>query len=301
MRTLLFTLILLTGITVQATEKRIITSDGVDLYVKVKGEGTPVLYLHGGPGSGSFWFEKFFGEFMEQNFTVIYLDQRGVGRSTGDKDDDYSLERMALDFEEVRIALGYDSWLTIGHSFGGILQTGYASLYPDAHKGMIMVNGTLSLVDSFCNSWGPKATEFTGKQSPFPCDTRENIKANLGAHINNLREKELFWKMAFQEASNEKIVDAATNEIPDWNWVFGSLALDQESYWKDYRGITSEIEVPVLFFYGEQDWMVGSEHYKSINFPNMMLWASPGGHFPFLENKDELMESITAYKAKYML
>ncbi|QED36407.1 alpha/beta hydrolase [Antarcticibacterium arcticum] len=302
MKTLLFTFILFTmGISARGTEKRIITSDGIDLYVKVKGEGTPVLYLHGGPGSGSFWFEKFFGEFMEQNFTVIYLDQRGVGRSTGDKDDDYSMERMALDFEEVRIALGFDSWLTIGHSFGGILQAGYASLYPNAHKGMIMVNGTLSLVDSFCNSWGPKAAEFTGKNSQFPCDTPENIKANLGAHINNLREQDLFWKMAFREASNEKIVDATINEVPGWNWNFGSLALDQESYWKDYRGFTREIKVPVLFFYGDQDWMVGPEHYKGINFPNMMLWASPGGHFPFIENKEELEASILAYKTNYVL
>ena len=299
MKTILFTLIfLLAGITVDATEKRIITSDGVDLYVKVNGEGTPILYLHGGPGSGSYWFEKFFGDFMEQNFTVVYLDQRGVGRSTGDKDDDYSLERMALDFEEVRIALGYDSWLTLGHSFGGILQTGYASLFPEAQKGMIMVNCTLSLEDSFCNSWGPKAAEFSGKPSPYPCDTRENILANLGAHINSLRENDLFWKMAFREPQNEKIVDATINEIQGWNWNFGSVALEQESYWRDYRNNTASIKVPVLFFYGEQDWMVGPDHYKSIDFPNIMLWENSGGHFPFLENKAELKKSIMAYKSQ---
>ena len=38
----------------KAQEQKITTSDGVDLYVKVKGEGTPLLYLHGGPGSESF-------------------------------------------------------------------------------------------------------------------------------------------------------------------------------------------------------------------------------------------------------
>ncbi len=300
MKTIIFSFIfILAGITAEATEKRIITSDGVDLYIEVKGEGTPLLYLHGGPGSGSYWFEKFFGEFMEQNFTVIYLDQRGVGRSGGDKDTDYTLERMALDFEEVRIALGYDSWLTLGHSFGGILQTGYANLYPEAQKGMIMVNCTLSLNDSFCNSWGPKAAEFIGNSSPHPCNNKENIKANLGYHIENLRAKGLFWKMAFEDPNNEKILDATYNDIPDWNSNFSSVALDEESYWQDFKLLAPSIKVPVLFFYGEVDWMVGPDHFKDIVFPNMILWASPGGHFPFLENKEELQASILAYKSSY--
>lgn len=297
--TLLFALLLLAGMTVQATEKYITTSDGIELYVKVKGQGTPLLYLHGGPGSGSYWFEKFFGEFMEQHFTVVYLDQRGVGRSSGGKDAVYSIERMTKDFEEVRTTLGYESWLTLGHSFGGILQVAYANHYPQAQKGMLIINGTLNLKESFCESWGPKAAEFIGKPSPNPCDHRENIKANLGYHIENLRAKDLFWKMAFEDPNNEKIVDATYNEIPNWNSNFSSIALNEESYWEDFKILVPSIEVPVLFFYGEEDWMVGPHHYKDIKFPEMMLWASPGGHFPFLENKEELQGSILAYRTKY--
>lgn len=296
---LLFAFLLLAGITAKATEKYITTSDGIELYVKIKGEGTPLLYIHGGPGSGSYWFEKFFGEFMEQHFTVVYLDQRGVGRSTGSKGEDYTIERMTKDFEEVRTELGYESWLTLGHSFGGILQIAYANQFPEAQKGMLMVNATLNLKESFCESWGPKAAEFIGNPSPYPCDNIVNIKANLGYHIENLRKKNLFWKMAFREHNNEKIVDDSYNEIPNWNSNFSSIAFDEDSYWVDYKELVPSIKVPVLFFYGEEDWMVGPYHYKGINFPNMMLWPSPGGHFPFLENKNELQASILAYRSKY--
>src|SRR5690606_23519535 len=97
---------LLLGVLLTAQEQRITTTDGVDLYVKVKGEGIPLLYLHGGPGSGSYWAEEFFGDFLENNFTVIYLDQRGVGRSTSPADANYSMDRVTRDFEEVREALG---------------------------------------------------------------------------------------------------------------------------------------------------------------------------------------------------
>jgi len=51
----------------QGQERHIITSDSVDLYVNVRGTGTPCLYIHGGPGSGSYWMELFLGDFLEQH------------------------------------------------------------------------------------------------------------------------------------------------------------------------------------------------------------------------------------------
>lgn len=110
--------------TAQAQQREIITSDSVQLYVTIKGSGTPCLYIHGGPGSGSYWLEKLFGDYLEQHFQMIYLDQRGVCRSSSPKDKNYSSDRMVQDFEEVRKALGISQWFTLGHSFGGILQNG---------------------------------------------------------------------------------------------------------------------------------------------------------------------------------
>ncbi|HWR51096.1 MAG TPA: alpha/beta fold hydrolase, partial [Bryobacteraceae bacterium] len=119
--------------------RHIKTSDGVDLFVTVRGHGTPCLYLHGGPGSGSHWLEKFSGEMLERNFQMIYLDQRGTSRSTSPPNGDYSMDRMVRDFEEVRVALGIHQWLTLGHSFGGILQVGYAQRHPEVVQGLLMI------------------------------------------------------------------------------------------------------------------------------------------------------------------
>ena len=119
-KSLLFLAALLLAVMAAAQEKHVITSDGVDLFVNVKGEGTPCLYLHGGPGSGSYWLEKFVGDSLEKHFRMIYLDQRGVGRSTSPADGNFSMERMVKDFEEVREALGIGRWITLGHSFGGL-------------------------------------------------------------------------------------------------------------------------------------------------------------------------------------
>ena len=89
-----------------SAQQMIKMSDGTKLYVEVHGKGTPCLYLHGGPGSGSEWMQKLGGNILEKHFMVIYLDQRGVGRSESPRDSDYTLSRQVKDFDEVRQALG---------------------------------------------------------------------------------------------------------------------------------------------------------------------------------------------------
>ena len=128
------------NLSLMGQEKLITTSDGVQLYANVKGSGPACLYVHGGPGSGSYWMEVFMGDSLEQHFRMIYLDQRGVGRSSGSNDGNYSLERMVQDFEEVRISLGIKEWFTIGHSFGGVLQMAYVKNNPEVNKGLMFIN-----------------------------------------------------------------------------------------------------------------------------------------------------------------
>ena len=295
----IYLLLLLFTISAQAEERIITTTDGVQLYVKVEGSGIPLLYLHGGPGSGSYWFEKFFGDFVEQQFTVVYLDQRGVGRSTSPEDGNFSMERMVADFEEVREALGFETWLTVGHSFGGVLQMGYALEHPEVHQGMIMINCTLNLKESCCESWVPKAAEFVGETYPGCQTDTIALFDRMNEFGNKLREKDLFWKMAYADQKNEAIMNETFNDIKDWNYDFGNAAMSNPEFWENFKPLTAQVEMPVLFFYGTSDWMVGPEHHTDLEFPDLMLWESKGGHIPFLEDKDNLEEAILAFKEKY--
>ncbi len=291
---LMLALLFLVGIT-KAEEKQFTTSDGVKLYVKVEGHGTPLLYLHGGPGSGSYWFEQFFGDFMEQHFTVVYLDQRGVGRSGSAKDGNYSMDRMVQDFEELREFLGYDSWLTLGHSFGGLLQMGYAERFPESLKGMLMINCTLNITQTCCESWFPKAAEFLGEQYVSCENDSIPVMERMGYFGDRLREKNVFWKMAYLDQKNEAVMNKTYEPFPDWNYDFGSAAMNNPEYWKNFKPLTAKMEMPVLFFYGSKDWMIGPEHYKGIDFPNLMLWKSEVGHMPFMEAKRDLSKAILAF------
>ncbi len=298
----LFLFLNLIGLNIRAQEQFVLTSDSVELYVNVKGNGTPCLYIHGGPGSGSYWVEKFFGTELEQHFKMIYLDQRGVGRSTSPKDNNYSMERMVKDFEEVRRSLGIKYWLTLGHSFGGILQMGYADQHPDVISGMIMINCTLNMTESFSKSWIPKACEFLNlpPDNIYMNDSIAILERLMGI-IGQLNSKNLNWKMAFDKEENNKIMDASYDEFPNWNYDLGRQGLSIKEYWADFKPLAPKMKMPVLFFTGNKDWMAGPENYKGVNFPNMILVKSDVGHIPFLENTVDLEKAIKIYIRKYHL
>lgn len=283
-----------------AQVKHIITSDGVDLHVTVKGKGEPCLYLHGGPGSGSYWMEKFVGDSLEQHFQMIYLDQRGVARSSSAKDKNYSMDRMVQDFEEVRAALGIKQWVTMGHSFGGVLQMGYALRFPQSVKGMIMLNCGLNLDLSYKTSWCPKACEFLNiTDTKYYEDETIALSVRWDSLIHALNEKDLMWKMGYSDRKNMEKMGKTFGEIPNWNWEFGSIAMSLEDYNLNFLKETSKIDIPVLFFYGLKDWMIGPDHYKEVQFPDVMFWGSDVGHMPFMENQADMMKAITAFQKKY--
>ncbi|MGD0113431.1 MAG: alpha/beta hydrolase [Armatimonadota bacterium] len=281
--------------------RHIRTSDGVDLYLEVRGEGTPCLYIHGGPGAGGYWLQKFSGDMLERNFQMIYLDQRGSGRSTSPKDGDYSIARLVEDFEEVRLALGIKQWVTLGHSFGGILQMAYAQRHPQVITGMVMLNCSLDLEESL-RGWIPKACELLGITDPKAyTDEAVPLLDRVGDLVGKLKEKDLFWKLAYASQESEKTMDATFDEVPNFNHDFERAPLTPREYWADYRKAAQEMKMPVLFFYGKTDWRVGPEHYKGVHFPNMMLFGSDVGHVASLENTADLEKAVTAYRKRYRL
>jgi proline iminopeptidase len=92
------------------------TSDSTRLFVRIAGKGKPCVFVHGGPGSTSYYYEVMPGaQMIEQKMRMIYFDQRGSGRSGSAKNGNYSLARMLKDMEELRTALQYRKWAVMGH------------------------------------------------------------------------------------------------------------------------------------------------------------------------------------------
>lgn len=283
-------------------ERYILTSDSVKLYLNQKGTGPYCLYIHGGPGGGSHWLEKFMGDTLERHFSMIYLDQRGTGNSSSPLDKNYSMQRVVSDFEEVRTALGIKNWIILGHSFAGIHMMGYVSAFPEVINGLMFINCSLSLNDSFEKSWMPRAIEVAGEDTPAMCkDTTLPVYNRMILISPVLNQKNTRWKLFYEYEENNRIMSESYSYYKNWNGDFSEVGLDITDYWKDYRSQTQAVAQPVLFYYGVKDWAIGPEHYKGALFPNMLLWRSEGGHMPFLENKDDLTKAILTYLSQYDL
>lgn len=113
--------------------------DGHHLYFERCGkpDGLPVLFLHGGPGSGCNPRQRQL--FDAARFQVVLFDQRGCGRSTPRGGCHANTTRELIDdIERLRQHLGIERWLVFGGSWGAALGVAYCSTYPQACLGAIL-------------------------------------------------------------------------------------------------------------------------------------------------------------------
>lgn len=118
---------------------RLDVGDGHVLYVEESGsrKGLPVVYLHGGPGSGCRPFHRRF--FNPEQYRIILLDQRGSGRSTPLGNTVHNTTQHLIDdLEAVRLYLKIKRWVLFAGSWGSALALLYAQQYPKRVAGMLL-------------------------------------------------------------------------------------------------------------------------------------------------------------------
>jgi proline iminopeptidase len=101
--------------------------DGHRLYYEVCGNpaGEPVVFLHGGPGSGAGAHARRF--FDPRRFRIILFDQRGAGRSTPHGSlHANTTDHLVADLERLRVHLGVETWHVFGGSWGATLALAHA-------------------------------------------------------------------------------------------------------------------------------------------------------------------------------
>lgn len=109
------------------------------LYVEESGaaDGIPVLFVHGGPGSGCSKYDRRF--FDPDAYRIILYDQRGSGRSTPHAElRNNTTEHLIDDIETIREFLGIEQWLLFGGSWGATLSLLYAQAHPERVLGLIL-------------------------------------------------------------------------------------------------------------------------------------------------------------------
>ncbi len=110
------------------------------LFYRTMGRGTPVLFLHGGPGLPHGYLLPWM-EPLARSHRLIFFDQRGVGRSEKPEDGDYRVATMARDVESVRRSLRLGKVHLFGFSWGGALALEVAIRYPESLRSLTVAEG----------------------------------------------------------------------------------------------------------------------------------------------------------------
>ena len=86
----------------------------------MRGEGDPVVFLHGGPGGGTSPAMRRF--FDPEAYRIVLFDQRGCGRSTPHALlENNTTADLVEDIERLRVELGVERWQVFGGSWGSTL------------------------------------------------------------------------------------------------------------------------------------------------------------------------------------
>ncbi|HEX4417610.1 MAG TPA: prolyl aminopeptidase [Kofleriaceae bacterium] len=130
--------------------------DGHVLYHEQVGNpaGMPIVYLHGGPGSGCTPAAR--RSFDLQRHRAVLFDQRAAGRSTPHAAEpgvhwaSIDMDHHVRDLEQLRAQLGIERWAVFGSSWGSVLGATYAERHPDRVAAVVLAavsTGTASDID----------------------------------------------------------------------------------------------------------------------------------------------------------
>lgn len=130
--------------------------DNIKLFYRILRNGLEVeaiddshptlLVLHGGPGIVDHQVEFDAWQIFSSSAQVVFVDQRGCGRSDDGDPDDWNLARCGQDIKMFCESLGISKPIIAGVSWGGYVAMAYATEFP-GHPGGLILSNTEAQVD----------------------------------------------------------------------------------------------------------------------------------------------------------
>lgn len=261
---------------------RFTTSDGIELFYNVNGEGKPIVFIHGWSADHTSFIPAI--EELSKDFKVIAYDLRGHGASDR-TDKGLTLNRFAIDLEELLEFLNLKDVTVVGWSMGASVIFDYVRTFgvsrlssvcildmtpklinDDEWKlglfhGQFTVDDSLDALTTMCNNWMDFAKYFVKNTIPY------------------LKGEEL-----------EPIYEALSANSPHVMYAMW-IAMSAN----DYRNILEDITVPTFIIYGEKSTLYSSETatYLNSKIPNSEVVPFENcTHFLVAENPQKLVEVV---------
>ncbi|KIQ19973.1 alpha/beta hydrolase [Flavobacterium sp. MEB061] len=277
------------------TEGYAVNADGTKTFYKTFGKGKPLLIINGGPGMNSNGFEDMAKTLGENQQTIIY-DQRGTGKSKLSKLDSKSISMkiMADDVESLRKHLKIKKWNILGHSFGGMLGSYYATVYPNSIDKLILsssggVDLTLLKSPNLIEAGLSKAEK---DSLDYWNDKIEKGDTSYKARLGRGKA------MAPAYVYDRKFVSIIAERLTQGNsTINGLLWSDMQKMNFDCKDKLKSFKNPVLIIQGKEDIIsneIGEIGHKV--YPNSkLILLEHSKHYGWLDARDKYFSDINSF------
>ena len=171
-------------------------ADGLALYVREAGRGSPLIVLHGGPDFDHTYLLPGM-DALADCCRLAYFDQRGRGRSKrGFRIEDVGIERAVADVDAVRRHLGAERVAILGHSWGGHLAMQYALRHPGHVSRMILLNTAPATNED----WETMIRERGAKRPAAEAAQLEEMEASAALLEGDPQAVARYYRIGFSDA-----------------------------------------------------------------------------------------------------
>ncbi|RKQ34668.1 proline iminopeptidase-family hydrolase [Oceanobacillus halophilus] len=257
-------------------------------------EKTPVIILHGGPGSSHYSLQGL--KELAEDRPVIFYDQLGCGHSDRPSDTSlWNINRFVEELAQIKEALHLDDFHILGHSWGTTLAAAYYMAHPEGVKSIIFSSPCLS---------APRWAEDQKRN-------REKLPINVQITLNTCEKFGTTDTLEYKEATeifNNHFVcrmdpkpeflkyGAKYKNKEVYNLMWGPSEFHVTGNLKDFD-CTNElhtITIPTLFTCGRYDEATpeSTEYFSSLTPGSKFHVFENSAHMPYIEQTQEYLQTI---------
>ena len=260
--------------------------NGVDLNYEVSGRGPAVVFLHGYTGSAQDWANQIAA--LSSQYQVIAVDHRGHGKSTApSREEDYSVRILADDVFHLMGMLDIKKCCLGGHSLGGFAALQFAIEHQDMLSGLVLVD-----TSSGQFSRDPNYAQLRQKLDQLARTQGMEAAFEYDAANNPMRIERFQKHPEQREIARQRVLQTSVD-----GYIYLSRAI---SKWEPLTERLSEIKVPTLIFWGDEDlpFEAPSRIMKEKISGSELVTISGVGHNPHEEAPNAFNEALLKFLAR---
>jgi pimeloyl-ACP methyl ester carboxylesterase len=300
---------------------------GIKQAIKIRGDDStnPVLiYLHGGPGFPLFPFEPQQESMLrlEREFTMVYWEQRGTGKSFSRliPRKSMNIEQFIEDTREVveyvKKLTGAEKVFLWGHSWGSNIGALFAARYPEHLHAYISTGQSVSPFENERLAYHfvlEKARKENNRRALRQLSRIDTLEANYSLRQALTVRRWVYRYGGIMKQGNdrpyldleeiEQILTAPEYSITDRMNLILFPYFSAEELWDDLKRLdlrkkAPRIEVPVYFLVGRYDIIVSAElskdYFEMLDAPmgKQLIIFEHSAHRPFDEERAKFLNVL---------